>query len=183
MIPLRYMKTNLNIHNRQIMNQLKKELIFVYFKKRYYYNNTNFGFLSGRFVVTNKSRIICIGECMVELSLIDQNTYRKSFAGDTFNTAIYMKRYLRKTPFSVSYITAPGLDAHSDELQSIFHDEHLDSSLVVRIPDKQLGLYSIHTDNHGERSFNYWRNDSAEKQLFRSGLNSSQKKNYHAILI
>ena len=40
------------------------------------------------------NRILCIGECMVELAPTDDGTYRQGFAGDTFNMAWYLRRLL-----------------------------------------------------------------------------------------
>ena len=40
----------------------------------------------------------------------------------------------------------------------------IDCGLVRRIPDRRPGLYTIHLD-HGERSFNYWRDQSAARLL------------------
>ena len=39
------------------------------------------------------TRVACIGECMVELTLPDDAAAaRVGFAGDTLNTAVYLKR-------------------------------------------------------------------------------------------
>jgi 2-dehydro-3-deoxygluconokinase len=35
----------------------------------------------------SSGRILCIGECMVELAPTGDGTYRQGFAGDTFNMA------------------------------------------------------------------------------------------------
>ena len=51
-------------------------------------------------------RICSIGECMIELSNIDENTYKLSYAGDTANSAIYLSRLGAKS----SYITSVGND-------------------------------------------------------------------------
>ena len=37
-------------------------------------------------------------------------------------------------------------------------------------PDKLPGLYAIHTDVNGERSFSYWRENSAARSLFEDGF-------------
>ena len=41
-------------------------------------------------------RIACIGECMIELSDIGDSCYKRSFAGDTLNTAVYMSRSVQR---------------------------------------------------------------------------------------
>ena len=35
---------------------------------------------------------ICIGECMVELRPVEDGHLRRGFAGDAYNTAVYLKR-------------------------------------------------------------------------------------------
>ena len=37
-------------------------------------------------------RVVCIGECMVELRQAGEALYARSFAGDAYNTAVYLKR-------------------------------------------------------------------------------------------
>ena len=37
-------------------------------------------------------RVICIGECMVELRAAGPGLYARGFAGDAYNTAVYLKR-------------------------------------------------------------------------------------------
>ena len=39
-----------------------------------------------------KSRVICVGEVMVELSRGNDGRYGMGFGGDTFNTAVYLAR-------------------------------------------------------------------------------------------
>ena len=36
-------------------------------------------------------RVVSVGECMVELSGAGQGLWRQAFAGDTFNTAWYLR--------------------------------------------------------------------------------------------
>ena len=50
--------------------------------------------------------ICSIGECMIELSNMNDNFFRQSFAGDTANTAIYLSRLGAKS----SYISSVGKD-------------------------------------------------------------------------
>ena len=57
-------------------------------------------------------RICSIGECMIELSNIENNIFKQSFAGDTANSAIYLSR-LGATS---SYISSIGKDDLSKKL-------------------------------------------------------------------
>lgn len=111
-------------------------------------------------------RIACIGECMIEMVLPDASGSgsRVGFAGDSFNTAVYMKR--AAPALSVSYVTALGTDAASDRMIAAFSAEGLETDLIERRPDRLPGAYAIATDDRGERSFLYWRDASAARTLF-----------------
>ena len=52
-------------------------------------------------------RIVCVGECMVELAPAGDGLYRRGFAGDTFNTAWYLRRKL-PDDWTVAYGTCIG---------------------------------------------------------------------------
>ncbi len=110
-----------------------------------------------------KSNFVSIGECMVEMAPTAHGTYSMGFAGDTLNTAWYARKLLPES-WSVSYLTSVGTDAVSDRMLAFFRDADIDTSGIARLEDKTVGLYMIQLDN-GERSFAYWRSDSAAKQL------------------
>jgi 2-dehydro-3-deoxygluconokinase len=111
--------------------------------------------LSGRF--------LSIGECMVELSQAGDGLLRKGFAGDTLNTAWYARACMPSS-WTVDYFTALGDDAMSDEMAAFFDSHGIGTSYIRRIKGKAPGLYMINLRN-GERSFSYWRDSSAAKQL------------------
>ncbi|SPH17213.1 2-dehydro-3-deoxygluconokinase [Defluviimonas aquaemixtae] len=108
-------------------------------------------------------RFLSIGECMVELAQIGDDTYRRGFAGDTFNTAWYARRLLLPD-WIVSYASCIGSDAVSDEMEAFMKREGIDTSTLRRVPDRTVGLYMISTEN-GERSFSYWRSQSAARAI------------------
>ncbi|TDO95903.1 sugar kinase [Marinomonas balearica] len=110
-------------------------------------------------------RIGVIGECMVELQGTMFSTLTQSYGGDTFNTAVYLKRLLGAS-YRISYITGLGCDALSDRMLDLWQKEGIDTSYVVRSPNKLPGLYQISVADNGERSFQYWRNDAAAKYIF-----------------
>jgi len=121
----------------------------------------------------NKSpaNIIVMGECMVEFGRAsgctsEDNLYKKSIAGDVFNTGIYIKRCVKEQA-NVKFLTAVGNDENSSEMLAMMTKELLDTNLVYRSKNAQMGLYLINVDNEGERSFNYWRETSAAKQVVR----------------
>ena len=108
------------------------------------------------------TKIAVIGECMIELS-IKQDSTTRSFGGDTLNTSVYLSRLLKNKDFSIHYVTGLGTDPFSQEMLDSWQKEHVSTDLVQKMSDKMPGLYSIVTDDQGERSFYYWRNDAAAK--------------------
>ncbi len=110
-------------------------------------------------------KLAIIGECMVELQHTEQGL-RQSFGGDSLNTAVYFTRLTREKDFTTAYVTALGQDRFSLDMLTAWQSEGIDTRLVRRFDDKSPGLYYIDTDDSGERSFTYWRNDAAAKYLF-----------------
>ncbi|MGC4407579.1 MULTISPECIES: sugar kinase [Rhizobium] len=109
-------------------------------------------------------RIVSIGECMGELSETGSpGTLSMGFAGDTLNTAYYLRHSLGKD-WQVDYVSAVGTDGLSDRMVDFLNNEGIGTEHVRRLADKTIGLYYI-TLKDGERSFTYWRNDSAAKRL------------------
>ncbi|MBE9636494.1 PfkB family carbohydrate kinase [Salipiger mangrovisoli] len=106
---------------------------------------------------------LALGECMVELSQAGDGLYKRGFAGDTFNTAWYARRLLPQD-WTVSYGTCVGEDAVSSEMLEFISGEGVDVSTVRRVADRTVGLYMISLEN-GERSFSYWRGQSAAKLM------------------
>jgi 2-dehydro-3-deoxygluconokinase len=100
---------------------------------------------------------------MVELSQAGAGLLRKGFAGDTLNTAWYARACL-PAKWSVDYFTAVGDDAMSDEMLAFFEEAGIGTGLIRRIKGKAPGLYMISLKN-GERSFSYWRESAAARQL------------------
>ncbi len=114
-------------------------------------------------------KIACIGEAMVELSLDPAPSMqaRVGFAGDTLNTAIYLKRAAPE--LEVAYVTRLGCDDLSARMLDYMAGEGLDLGDVEVSETRRPGLYAISTDEAGERSFTYWRDTSAARELFQQG--------------
>jgi 2-dehydro-3-deoxygluconokinase len=107
-------------------------------------------------------RVVCIGECMVELRAVGADTFARSYAGDAYNTAVYLKRSLPDA--QVQFLTAAGDDAMSMAMRRKWREEEIDDALAFPVAGASAGLYLIETDASGERSFQYWRKDSAAKR-------------------
>lgn len=115
-----------------------------------------------------RRRIACVGEAMVELSLdAAGETARIGYAGDTLNTAIYMARE-RPGIHDVAFVSAVGRDRFSDDMLAFVEREDVSVSTVSRDETRLPGLYAISTDASGERSFSYWRENSAARRLFQT---------------
>ena len=108
-------------------------------------------------------RIACIGEAMIELSM-DGDQAHLAVAGDTLNTAIYLKRSWPDV--AVDYVTCLGQDMLSKRIVEFIAANDLGHANIQRIAHKSPGLYAINTAPDGERSFTYWRGDSAARQMF-----------------
>ena len=113
-------------------------------------------------------RIACVGEAMVELNF-DREDKQIAFAGDAFNTAVYLARELGGAG-SVEFVTVLGRDAISDRMEASFRAEGVGTANVRRHPDRLPGVYAIALDAAGERSFAYWRDRSAARTLFEDGF-------------
>jgi 2-dehydro-3-deoxygluconokinase len=104
-----------------------------------------------------------IGECMIELSGGREDLWRMGFAGDTFNTAWYA-RALLPPERGVAYITALGDDPFSDRLRAFIADAGVETDRIRTVPGRRPGLYAI-TLKEAERTFTYWRGESAARLL------------------
>ncbi|MEL6609307.1 MAG: sugar kinase [Pseudomonadota bacterium] len=108
-------------------------------------------------------RVLAIGECMAELApSATPGEFRLGFAGDTFNTAWYLARCA--PDIQVSYFTAVGDDAISGEMRAFMRESGVDDRFVQTRAAQTVGLYLISLDN-GERSFSYWRGQSAARTI------------------
>lgn len=104
-----------------------------------------------------------IGECMAELRRAGPGLLAQSFAGDVYNTAVYFERLVGKK--SSCFVSAVGEDALSRALRDEASSQGLDARHVARVQDRQPGLYWIELDAQGERSFLYWRAQSAARAM------------------
>lgn len=109
-----------------------------------------------------QKKIAIIGECMIELSEKGENI-KRSFGGDTLNTAVYLARQVDEQQLRVDYVTALGTDSFSDQMIAAWQQEQINTGLIQRLDNKMPGLYVIETDARGERTFWYWRSDAAAR--------------------
>ena len=112
------------------------------------------------------TKIACIGEAMIEMSM-DGDVAHLGVAGDTLNTAVYLKRAAPE--LDVDFVTRLGDDPFSQRIADFIAGQSLGADHIARDAGKSPGLYAISTRSDGERSFTYWRSESAARGLFRDG--------------
>ncbi|TCP46861.1 2-dehydro-3-deoxygluconokinase [Tamaricihabitans halophyticus] len=112
------------------------------------------------------ARVLAIGECMIELTHVDSNTLALGYAGDTFNTAVYLARLTEPAAVRIAYLTRVGDEGYSAAMLAAMTAEGIDTSQIQRTPEAQPGLYLVRTDAAGERSFTYYRAHSPARALF-----------------
>ena len=103
-----------------------------------------------------------IGECMIELSGAAGGHWRMGFAGDTFNTLWALHALGGGRP--AAYVSAFGDDPFSRDQIAFFAAHGIGTAASPVIAGARPGLYAI-TLTGAERSFTYWRNDAAARQL------------------
>jgi 2-dehydro-3-deoxygluconokinase len=107
-------------------------------------------------------KVAAIGEAMIELSL-DGDMAAVGVAGDTLNTAIYLKR--SAPDVQVDYVTRLGTDSFSTRIRDFIAAQGVGTDAIEIDPSGTPGLYAITTDAGGERSFTYWRDTSAARAV------------------
>jgi Sugar kinases, ribokinase family len=110
-----------------------------------------------------RKRFVSIGECMIEMSGGEDRQYRLGYAGDTLNTAWYMRALLGED-WDVDYFTALGADRYSADIRAFLEDHNIGTRFIGTVEGRRPGLYLIHQEE-GDRHFTYWRDTSAAKLL------------------
>ena len=108
------------------------------------------------------TRFLSIGECMVEMSPRAADLFGLGFAGDTFNTAWYACR-AGGPDLDVRFLSCVGDDDMSRRMAAFIKGSGVTPVLSIH-PDRTVGLYLISLRD-GERSFTYWRGQSAARSL------------------
>ncbi|MEM9678605.1 MAG: sugar kinase [Pseudomonadota bacterium] len=110
-------------------------------------------------------KIACLGEAMIEvITDVTVTSAALGVAGDSMNTAIYLKRALG-ADHEVAFVSMVGRDPLSDRIETFIASEGVSTKLLKRHAKKLPGLYTVNTDSAGERSFSYWREASAARMM------------------
>ncbi len=110
-------------------------------------------------------KVLSFGEIMLEMSDVGDGLYRRSFAGDTFNMAYYM-RAVAGEEIDAFYMTAVGTDQDSDDCIKFIENYGVNSTACYRDPDHTIGLFILSNDENGEKQYGYWRGQAAARHLF-----------------
>ncbi|WP_077064988.1 sugar kinase [Mannheimia massilioguelmaensis] len=110
-------------------------------------------------------KLAIIGECMIELNGEPFGNMWQTYGGDSLNTATYLARITQPNQIEVRYISAMGTDKLSQGMLAAWQADNINTDFVLRDEHRQPGLYLIQLDNQGERTFLYWRNQSAARYL------------------
>ncbi len=110
----------------------------------------------------NAPPMLSVGEAMIELSDVEDDTCRLGVAGDCFNVAVGVVR----GGAPAAFFSAIGDDPFSDRIERAVRREGVDARFLQRVAGEKPGLYGIQTDARGERSFVYWRRESAARRMF-----------------
>lgn len=112
------------------------------------------------------NQFAAIGEAMIELSHQQEKTLKMSFAGDSLNTSVYLARLTSFTQTQINYITLLGADPYSEMMLNEWQQEGINTNAIDQLSHKLPGLYLIRTDETGERTFYFYRSQSAARELF-----------------
>jgi len=104
------------------------------------------------------TRVLIVGEPLVELMEDPPGTPRQGFGGDALNLAVYLKRAAPQLDVLLGGAVGDGSD--SEALLALCRDEGIDVSLLRRVSGAELGRYRVTVDAGGERSFAYDRSAS-----------------------
>jgi len=137
------------------------------------------------------AHIAAIGEVMVELAPFPvsaaeaggKDIMALGFAGDTYNTSVYMARLGLKT----DYVTRLGEDPYSQQILQRMADENIGTGMIECVAGRSPGLYIIRNTPDGEREFFYWRKEAPARELFTTSESSAalvqQLKNCNCVYL
>lgn len=89
----------------------------------------------------------------------------QSYGGDTLNSATYLSRVSSSKEIQVHYVSALGTDNLSKQMLKYWQADGIQTNWVLQDEQHQPGLYLIQLDAQGERTFLYWRNQSAARYM------------------
>lgn len=117
-----------------------------------------------------KKGIITLGEALIDFIPIDkENTnYKKSAGGAPANVAVGLARL----GADVHFIGKVGEDSLGHFLKETLKGYHVNTSFMVQTETAKTGLVLVTHDEHGDRSFEFYIQPSADALLREADINS-----------
>ena len=109
-----------------------------------------------------KSRVVCVGEALVEFIRGGDGRFGIASGGDAFNVAVYLAR----AGAGSALATALGEDPYSDALIALAAAEGVGGDAMLRVGGRLPGLAVIDTDPSGKRRQHIWRDSAPARDLF-----------------
>ncbi len=111
------------------------------------------------------SKVLAIGEIMLEMADVGGGLFKRSFAGDTFNVAHYLN-VVTDGRLTADYLTALGEDEQSRECLAFMEKHGVSTARCLLDPARTIGLFILSNDDKGEKRYGYWRGQSAARHMF-----------------
>jgi 2-dehydro-3-deoxygluconokinase len=111
---------------------------------------------------SERTRVVAIGDVMIELARGGDGRFGIGCSGDTFNTAVYLAR----AGAEVAYATALGDDPYSEGILALAAAENVARDLILRVPGHMPGLCLVDNDPSGARRFFHWSDTAPARDLF-----------------
>jgi 2-dehydro-3-deoxygluconokinase len=109
-----------------------------------------------------RSRVVTIGDVMVELTRGTDGRFTISCSGDAFNTAIYLAR----AGVEVAFAGALGDDPYSDSILALAMEENVRRDLILRVRGRMPALGLLDKDASGEWGLHQWGDAAPARELF-----------------
>jgi 2-dehydro-3-deoxygluconokinase len=108
------------------------------------------------------TRIVAIGEVVIQLARGGDGRFALGYGGDTFNTSVYLAR----AGAPVALATALGDDPHSDAIVALAQAEGVACDLVLQVAGRVPALHLVDADAQGERVVLIWHDGAPTRDLF-----------------
>jgi len=110
--------------------------------------------------------VIALGELLIDFTPVgnrlgDRSHFEQNPGGAPANVLACLARFGKK----VGFIGKVGQDAFGDYLAHTLQEHHIDASGLVRDPHVHTTLAFVHLDEHGDRSFTFYRSPGADMRL------------------
>lgn len=113
-------------------------------------------------------KVFCIGETLIDFIPVQKNKplkevsgFERVAGGAPMNVAIAIAKYGGHSVM----LTKVANDHFGDFLMDVIKENGVDTSSIIRTDEGETGLAFVSVDKHGERSFNFYRENAADLML------------------